>query len=116
LDSKVSGASGVFADIFGPHAGELLTHCTERVFHSASPDGVTTGGQSPVAVALGEDLEEGDGVWVGTEEGVDILGSAEMIPPRPMVVKGTGAAWSNTGSDRCLNKAEVSAEFMCVRR
>jgi hypothetical protein len=33
-----------------------------------------------------------------------------------MVVKGAGSAWSNAGSDRFLNKAEVSAEFMSVRR
>lgn len=116
LDAKVSGAGGIFANVFGPHAGELLAHRAQGVLHCARSDGFTAGGHSAIAIALGEDLEERDGVCEVAEERVDVLGSAEMIPPRPMVVKCGRAAGSNAGSDRFLNKAEVSAELMCLRR
>jgi hypothetical protein len=33
-------------------------------------------------------------------------------PERPMLIGSAGAARNNAGSDRCLNKAEISAEFM----
>ena len=75
--AEVILASRVVADVFGPHAGELLAHCAEGVLHCSSSYGVIVGCESTVAVSLAEDLQDGDGVAEISDEGIDVEGVAK---------------------------------------
>ena len=110
LEPEVDATGGVAAEIFGPQCGHRLAHCADRVFHSASSDGVLAGSDTSVSVLLTEDLEDGDGVGEVAEKGVKGVGVAELQPEAPSAIVGTGSLRADAGSDRRLNKAEISAE------
>ena len=52
----------------GPQSGQRLANVPESLLHCARPDADRAFGQTAVAVSLGEDLEDGDGVGDGFEE------------------------------------------------
>jgi hypothetical protein len=60
--------------------------------------------------ALGKYLEGGDGVFPVSEEWVDYVFKAKLIPALPMLVLGFGALKSDSGFDMFVNSAEVSVE------
>jgi hypothetical protein len=70
------------------------------------------GGEASVPVTGREDLEKGDGVNDVKEPGVQGKGLGKGDPGLPMAIGCRGAARNDAGSDRRLNKAEISAEFM----
>jgi hypothetical protein len=90
LDAEVDVAYTVLSDVLGPQAGKRLPHCTQGVFHSASPDGLTAGSGSAVTVAGAPDLEERDGIGNVAEEGIKLIGNAKVCPAGPMVVSCRG--------------------------
>jgi hypothetical protein len=67
------------------------------------------GGNSSIAVPLGKDLEDRDGVVASAHEGVDVVLQTELFPPSPMSVRCFGTFSSDTKSDLFINNAEISA-------
>jgi hypothetical protein len=116
LDPKIDPTLVILANVFGPHAGERLAHGAECVLHCARSDGLLAGGESTIPVPLSKDLEDRDGVVELVEPWVDVDGFAKVHPPLPMVVRCGGSARNDSGSDRFLHKAKVSAECICGRR
>jgi hypothetical protein len=115
LDSEIDVTVDVFSDIRGPHPGERLTDRTQCVLHCSSSHGVVAGGNAAVAVALTEDLQDGDWVVPGPEKGVDAIFQAKFVPTLPILVLGFGAPKSDSGFDLVVNSAEVSAEDIGLR-
>ena len=101
VDAEVSVTYFVFAGVRGPHAGELLADRSKRPLHCARLD-----------TSLGVYLENGDGVSPFPKERIHPVVGAELFPALPMPVTGVGRLRNDAGSDRFLNKAEVSAERM----
>jgi hypothetical protein len=75
----MDGARGIQARVLGPKSGEYLAHRTDRILHGRSNLPVA-GGNSLVAVALGEELEEDERIGAATEEFVGTEGNAEALP------------------------------------
>ena len=112
VDAEVSVTYFVFAGVRGPHAGELLADRSKRPLHCARLDTSPAGSELTVLVALGKYLENGDGVSPFPKERIHPVVGAELFPALPMPVTGVGRLRNDAGSDRFLNKAEVSAERM----
>jgi hypothetical protein len=74
------------------------------------------GGQPSVAIPFAEDLEHRDWVFPGGKLGVDIVGQAECVPARPMLVHYIGALFRNSGPDAFIDKAEIRAQRIGLRR
>ena len=70
------------------------------------------GGDTPVAVPLGEDLQEKDGVSAAPQEGVGLERDTKELPNVPGRVGGGGATRNDSGFDGVADKAKVSAEFI----
>jgi hypothetical protein len=68
-----------------------------------------------VAIALGEDLEDGNWVPKGSEEGVDVVLHAEGVPSVPVFVLCLGVLSSDAMVDGFLHKAEIREECICFR-
>jgi hypothetical protein len=101
----------VLSDISGTHPDERLTDRTKCVLHYSSAHGVLMGrGNVTVALALGKYLEDGDGVFPGSEEWVDSVFKAKLVPALPMLVLGFGALKSESSFDIFVKSVEVSAE------
>jgi len=115
LDSEIDLSSDILSDIFGPQAGELLTHGTKRVLHCPRSDGPFAGRDSAITVSLREQLEHWDRILVAPEERVEAILNTECSPAVPMVVEGVGVFRINAGSDRFLNKAAIRLEFSGLR-
>ena len=75
-----------------------------------------TGSDPSIAVSCTKDLEDWDGVVDLIEPWVRVDGLAIVHPPLPMVIGGCGTSRNDSGTDRFLNSAEVSAERICGRR
>lgn len=90
MDAEVNIADAVFANVFGPHAGERLTHCTHGVFHCAILYGLFAGGGTAISITCAPDLEERDGVLDSTEEGVKVIVGTKCCPAGPMVINCCG--------------------------
>ena len=88
----------------------------DGVFHTARLDGFVAGCKAPIAISGREDLEEGNGIKEFEEPRVDCEGIGEGNPELPMTIGGCGTARNNSGADRCLDKAKISAEFMGALR
>jgi hypothetical protein len=67
------------------------------------------GGDSSIAVPLGEDLEDRDGVVASAHEGIDVVLQTELFPPSPMSVRCFGTFSSDAKSDLFIDNAEISA-------
>ena len=61
-------------------------------------------------------MEDGDWVGESSKAGVKLQGFGEGEPQLPVFVSRCGPARNNPGSDRCLDKAEISAKFIGGRR
>jgi hypothetical protein len=116
LEAEVDGTKRVLVEIAGPHAGERLPDRAKGVLHSARSDGPAAGRQPPIAVALGKDLEDRDGILEGSKGWIVAEVAGKCHPDCPMLIGSTGTARNNAGSDRCLNKAEINAEFIGAGR
>ncbi len=57
------------------------------------------GGNAPVAVALGEELEDGKRIGAAAEEFVCTDGETESLPDGPRRVGGCGATRNDAGFD-----------------
>ena len=116
LEAKIDGTNGIFADVAGPQAGKRLANRAEGVFHRARSNGPAAGGQAAIPVTGSKDLQDGD--WIGQRREVWIQGKGgrELGPPLPVKIGGGGTTRNDAGSDRCLDKAKVSAEFIGGRR
>ena len=114
--TEVDVAVGVETGVRGPHAGVFLRDGTDDVLHSARLDGSTAGGQATVAVALGKELEDKDGVRGADEVGVDVKGVTEGNPMLPGALVGSGALSRDPRSYGFLNKEHIRAEFITGRR
>lgn len=81
--SKVDGAHVVQSWVWGPHAGEDLPHrakvLLDRTFFNVS----AFRRQHASADAVGEELEDWDGVGDGGEVGADVEGGAVDVPLAP---------------------------------
>ena len=74
----------------GPQAGQRLADIAYGSLHYASPDRFTAGGEATGAVAMSEDLEDGDGIRVGGKAVVDVVLGAEGCPDGPGIFSGSG--------------------------
>ena len=110
MQIEVAGADE--SRIGGPQPGHRLANVTERLLHGARADAERAFRESAIAVSLGEDLEERDGVVDLLEERRDAQLGAEMFPNFPSPVLGRLALRNNGGARRCLRKAEVRAKFI----
>jgi hypothetical protein len=115
-DAKIYFAEGILADVRGPQLGERLAHRTDGVLHRSRFNGLSFGGVSSVAVALGEDLDDGDGVGAVAYKGVEVVFQAELLPTVPMRIRCFGAFSSDAKSGLFLDKAEIKAESVSARR
>jgi hypothetical protein len=91
FEAKIDGAYGVEARVRGPQSGEALAHRTEGVLHCARANWLAAGGCATVTVALGEDLENEDGVG---DIGKGFIGAESMTegtPAEPCFAVGSGA-------------------------
>jgi hypothetical protein len=61
---------------------------------------------------LGKEEDDGDGVVNVGQVGVDVEAAAEGLPTIPVVVMCLGTFRRDSGSDRFLNKAEISPDFI----
>jgi hypothetical protein len=75
-------------------------------------DTVVAGGNASIAVAGTEDLKERDWVSNSCEEAIEFEGVAEGFPENSMFVGGSGTSRYDSGTDRVLDSAKVSAESM----
>jgi hypothetical protein len=98
-----------------PQSGKRLAHCTDAVFHCARFDGVVAGGQTSVSVSFTKDLDHGDRIVPRGKLRVGMVGHAELFPSIPMLFHGFGTLCCNSGLDALVNKAEVSAQRICLR-
>jgi hypothetical protein len=85
-EAEVEVARLIQAWVRGPHSGKALAHCAEGVLHCARSDRVLAGCNASVAVALGKELEEEDGIVDVGEGGVCPEGAAEVGPDGPGAV------------------------------
>ena len=115
LEAEVECADGGFAEVPGPHAGERLADRAKGVLHCARANGPAAGGKAAGAVAFGEDLEDRDGVGEVGKVGLAVEGGGICHPERPMLIGRAGTARNDAGADRCVSKAEISAEVMGER-
>jgi hypothetical protein len=99
-----------------PQSGVRLTHCAEAILQCSSFDGLVAGGQASISIPFSKDLEHGDGISPGLKVGVNIVGQAECFPSRPMLVHGVGTLFCNSGLDALVNKADIRAQFIGLRR
>jgi hypothetical protein len=74
------------------------------------------GGKTPVAIALGEELEDGERIGAATEVFVGTEGETESLPDAPRRVGGCGSTRNDAGFDGCADKAKVRAEFISALR
>ena len=70
------------------------------------------GCKTAVSVALGEELEEEDGVGDGRQGVVGAEGLAEEAPAEPGVVLRVGSRRNDSGVESFPEQAEVKAEFI----
>jgi hypothetical protein len=89
-----------------------LSDHSDGISHCASPYGFVAGCKPTVSVALSEDLEVWQWVGTGGEPWIDAVGFAEVQPQLPNGRGFFGPSWDNSGSDRCLDKAEVVTEII----
>lgn len=102
--------------VWGPHTGKRLPDGPEGSFHCASPDRLTAGGKDSGAIAVGEDLESGDGVGVVVQGRWDVQGTTIVLPSKPVGVTGEGAGRYNAGADRLHCSAVIKAESIAGLR
>jgi hypothetical protein len=76
---------------FGGGSSHLCARIWRIILHCSSTHGVLVGGSAAFAVALGKDLEDGDGVFPGLEEWVDSVFKEILVPALPMLALGFGA-------------------------
>jgi hypothetical protein len=95
----------------GPQSGESLVHRTDRILHGSRSDLPLAGGNSPVAVALGEELEDDERIGAATEEFVGTEGNAEALVGTPSRVGGGGATVNDSGFDDFANEAVVRSNY-----
>jgi hypothetical protein len=114
-DTKVYFTKGILADVRGPQLGERLAHRTDGVLHRSRSNGFTFWGVASIAVALREDLYDGDGVVPVADEGFDVVFQAELFPTGPMRLRCFGAFSSDAKSGLFLDKAEIKAESVAPR-
>ena len=77
-----------------------------------SCDGFTAGGQAPVAVALGKDLEVGDRILLIGKKGIQLESGAKLEPGVPICVLAFGVVLINCVLHQVVDNAEVTAEFV----
>jgi hypothetical protein len=114
--SEVDFAAEVFPDVRGPQSGKLLPNRPEGVFHCARSDALSAGSNSSIAVSLPIDLEDGYRIQPSAQERVNSILDSECIPSFPMLVLCFGSLSSESGFVLIVNKAEVSAESISLRR
>jgi hypothetical protein len=71
----------VLTDVVGPHPGERLADHMKCILHCLSSDGVLAGGNSAIAVALANDLQDGDWVFPGPNDVIDSIFEAHPSTP-----------------------------------
>ena len=99
----------VHARIWGPHAGVRLAHGADRVFHCPSADDPTAGGKGARAQALGEHLQDGNGVaWEMVR--VDAEARTELEPQCPGPGVGVDSLSRDAGDGCFLNSAPIKVE------
>jgi hypothetical protein len=62
-----------------------------------------------ISISFTEDLEQGGRIFPGGKVGIDIVGQAECIPVRPILVHGIGKLFCNSGLDVFVDEAEIRA-------
>jgi hypothetical protein len=67
-EAQVDVARANESGVRGPQSGQRLANVPESLLHCARADADRAFGQTAVAVSLGEDLEDGDGVSERVEE------------------------------------------------
>jgi hypothetical protein len=68
-----------------------------------------------ISVALAKDLQDGEWVFTGPEEGIFSTLETKLVPALPMLVLGFGPLKSDSSLDILINSAEVSAEDIGLR-
>jgi hypothetical protein len=101
----------------GPQSGESLAHRLDRILYNSRSDLPFAGANLPVAVALGDELEDGKRIGAATEEFIGTEGKTEALPDAPSRVGGGGGATRiDSGFDGFADKAKVRAEFIVALR
>jgi hypothetical protein len=89
---------------------------TDRILHGSRSDLLLAGVNSPVAVALDEELEHDERIGAATEEFVGTEGNTEALPDVPSCAGSGCATRHDSGFDDFADKADVRAEFMVALR
>jgi hypothetical protein len=102
--------------VWGPQLGEALGHCMEGVLHCARSDRPLAGGEPAIAIALGKDLEEEDGVVDVGEGIIGAKGLAESSPEGPDIILCGGMQRNDSGIKCCQQQTEIRADFVTELR
>ena len=118
-ETKVDVSGDDEAGVGVPIRASVLwpTDVAKGLLHAAGSDTECALGEASVAIALGEDLEERNGVADGVKERGDVELTTEVLPRNgPSLILCVGALRNDGGATRVFRKAEVSAEFISGRR
>jgi hypothetical protein len=110
-DPKVDLTECILADVHGPPLGERLAHHTHGVVHCSRADCIVLGGAVTISVALGEDLDYGNGVIAVSDKGVNVVLEAEGFPKSPICIRCFVAFRSDAQSGIFFDKAEGGKRF-----
>jgi hypothetical protein len=95
--------------------GERLAHRMDGVLRCSRADRVVLGGATAVAVTLGKDLDDWDGVITVLDKGVNVVIKAKGFPESPMGLRRFGTFISDAQSGIFLDKAKIKAESVLIQ-
>lgn len=103
------------ANVAESQAGHRLTDFAYGTLHCSRSDGLTAGGNTTIAISLGEDVDERDWVLDIFQKGVQVELFAIIDPYVPGVVRRIGTFSASEISAGFPDKQEVSAERIARR-
>ena len=101
-----------FSGVRGPQFGECLARRMYDVLNHARSDWQAIGGQTPVPVPSGKNLEDTDWIFVVGQAGVGLVGVAEVTPYLPGSEGGLGVFGGDTSGNLHGQSAEITLELV----